>query len=175
MFKRTVPMERPTGSSDNGKERSSTDNARVRTSTTIGSTIKIKGEVQVTGNQGLHIEGSVEGTLSLRDNILSVGKEGRIKASVDARAIFVRGTVDGDLNGAEQVVIYSSGNVHGDIVAPRVTLEDGCRFKGSIDTDIEPRISHTAGTSRKKEGAARFGLTEDVSSDAAFTKEPASV
>lgn len=129
----------------------------------------------MTGNQGLHIEGSVEGTMSLRDNILSVGKEGKIKASVDARAIFVRGTVDGDLSGAEQVVIYSSGNVCGDIVAPRVTLEGGCRFKGSIDTDVEPRSSRPVGDSRKKEGAAGFGLAEDVGSDVTSTKEPLSV
>ena len=175
MFKRTEPIERPTGSTDNVMERSSTDNARARTSTTIGPTIRIKGEVQVTGNQGLHIEGSVEGSMSLRDNILSVGKEGRIKASVDARAIFVRGTVDGDLSGAEQVVIYSSGNVHGDIVAPRVTLEDGCRFKGSIDTFAEARSSSQAGRSERKEGAARLGVTENVSRDVASSKEPVSV
>lgn len=174
MFNKTEPKDRRDGSKDNGNDRGLPNNARARTSTTIGPTIKIKGEVQVIGNEGLHIEGSVEGTLSLRDNILSVGKEGRMKASVEARAIFVRGSVDGDLSGAEQVVIYSSGNVHGNIVAPRVTLEDGCRFIGSIDTDVEPRPARTSPKVSKNEDAAGFALTEDVIGDVASAEEPVS-
>ena len=175
MFNKTEPKDRRNGPREIGSDRSAPDSPRARTSTTIGPTIIIKGDVQVTGNEGLHIEGSVEGTLSLRDNILSVGKEGRIKASVDARAIFVRGSVDGDLSGDEQVVIYSSGNVRGDIVAPRVTLEDGCRFNGSIDTELEPRSARTAGKSRKEKQAERLELPEDMNGDVSSTEEPVSV
>ena len=49
--------------------------------------------------------------------------------------IKIAGQVRGDVNGTEKVVISSSGNVHGNIVAPRMTLEDGAIFKGSIDMD----------------------------------------
>lgn len=38
----------------------------------------------------------------------------------------------------------ASGNVRGNITAPRVALEDGSRFKGSIDMDVkkgEPRAA----------------------------------
>lgn len=175
MFNKTEQQDHPNGSRDAGKGRSVPDSTRTRISTTIGSTIKIKGDVRVTGNEGLHIEGSVEGTMSLRDNILSVGKEGKVKASVNARAIFVRGTVDGDLSGAEQVVIYSTGNVHGDIVAPRVTLEDGCRFKGSVDTEVEPRSGRTTGRGGKKDDAAAVGLIEDVAGGVTSTEESVNI
>jgi len=115
-----------------------------RTSTTIGPTIQIHGDVLVTGQQAVHIEGRVEGTISLSDNILSVGKSGQVNATVNARAIFVAGTVTGDLKGDEQIVVQSSGIVCGNIVAPRVTLEDGCKFKGSIDMDMKPRAAPVA-------------------------------
>ena len=122
-----IPAQKPTG----------------RTATTIGPTIQITGDVLVTGNQNVHIEGHVNGTISLNDNILSIGKEGKIAATVKARAIFVGGKVEGDLFGEEQVVIQSSGSVRGNIVAPRVTLEDGCKFKGSIDMDAKPKAAPT--------------------------------
>ena len=85
------------------------------------------------------MQGQVEGTISLRDNMLLVGKDGQINATVNARVINVEGKVEGDLNGEEQVMLQRSANVRGNIVAPRVTLEDGCKFKGSIDMDVEPK------------------------------------
>ena len=96
----------------------------------------------------------MEGTIGLSDNILTVGKEGQIKATVNARTIFVEGKVEGDLKGDEQVVVHSSGNVRGNIVAPRVTLEDGCKFKGSIDTDVEPSAARASGKSGRSEKIA---------------------
>ena len=99
----------------------------------IGPSIKIKGEV--TGEEDLLIQGSVEGTITLRDQEVSVGQSGKVKADIDARVVKIEGEVTGDIAGAEKVVISKSGNVNGNIVAPRVTLEDGAIFKGSIDMD----------------------------------------
>ena len=82
------------------------------------------------------MQGRVEGTVSLKQNNVIVGKEGRIKANVYARVIEIEGQVEGDLHGDEQVIVRRSGNIRGNVVAPRVTLEDGCKFKGSIDMDI---------------------------------------
>ena len=115
-------------------------------------TIQITGDVLVTGNQNVHIEGHVNGTISLNDNILSIGTEGEISATVKARAIFVAGKVDGDLFCDEQIVIQRSGNVRGNIVAPRVTLADGCKFKGSIDMDAKSKAAQAptdTGASKK--------------------------
>lgn len=99
----------------------------------IGPSIKIKGEV--TGEEDLLIQGKVEGTISLKDQELSVGESGRVTADIAARVVKIEGEVTGDISGSEKVVIARSGNVRGNIVAPRVTLEDGAIFKGSIDMD----------------------------------------
>ena len=101
---------------------------------TIGPSIRIRGDL--TGEEDLVIQGDVEGTVNLASHLVTVGKEGRVAATVNARGITVEGTVEGDLNGEEQVVLQRSSNVRGNITSPRVTLEDGCRFKGAIDMEV---------------------------------------
>jgi len=103
---------------------------------TIGPSIRIRGDLA--GEEDVVVRGHVEGTISLPANLLTVGKEGQISATVTARMIDVEGRVEGDLNGQEQVVLRRSGNVRGNIVSPRVTIEDGCHFKGSIDMEAKP-------------------------------------
>ena len=99
----------------------------------IGPSIKIKGEV--TGDEDLIVLGTVDGTIELKDHEVSVGQSGRVSADIKAKVIKIEGEVTGDIAGGEKVVISKSGNVRGNIVAPRVTLEDGAIFKGSIDMD----------------------------------------
>lgn len=99
----------------------------------IGPSITIKGEV--TGDEDLLIQGHVEGTINLNDHEVSVGQTGQVAADIRAKTIRIDGEVTGDITGNENVVISKSGNVRGNIVAPRVTLEDGAVFKGSIDMD----------------------------------------
>ena len=101
---------------------------------TVGPSIRIQGDM--TGEEDLLVQGRIEGTISLKNNLVTVGKDGHVNATVDARVIKIEGTVEGDLHGNEQVIVTRTGNVRGNIVAPRVTLEDGCRFKGSIDMDV---------------------------------------
>lgn len=122
---------------------------RPRGNASIGPSISIRGDV--TGEEDLVIEGRIEGTVKLPQNNVTVGKDGRIKADVHARVIEVQGQLEGDLNGDEQVVLRRSSNVQGNIVAPRVTLEDGCRFRGSID--MEPKSA----ARRPAEGQAMAG------------------
>ncbi len=109
---------------------------------TIGPSISIKGDLS--GEEDLIVEGRVEGTIDLKQNNLTVGREGRVSASVRANTISVEGEVEGDLTGDEQVVVRRSGNVQGNINAPRVTLEDGCKFRGSIDMDLSARTDKAA-------------------------------
>ena len=97
----------------------------------IGKSIVINGELS--GSEDLTIEGRVDGKIELRDHVLTVGTNGRIKAQVSAKAIVVLGSVTGNLNATEKVDIKESGSVEGDIVAPRVAIADGSHFRGSID------------------------------------------
>jgi cytoskeletal protein CcmA (bactofilin family) len=155
-------------------EPSMTPATRSRIAATIGPSIQISGDV--TGNEDVRIEGRVEGTVNLSDNILTVGKEGQINATANARAIFVEGKVEGDLKADEQIVIQSSGNVRGNIIAPRVTLEDGCKFKGSIDMDVEPSTARGSASSGRSEKIADIksasGSLGDASSGSGLGKVP---
>ncbi|HBH34952.1 MAG TPA: polymer-forming cytoskeletal protein [Gammaproteobacteria bacterium] len=124
-------------------------------STTIGTSIKIKGELS--GEEDLVIQGNVEGTILLQENSVSVGEHGKIQADVYAKNITIQGELSGDLHGAEKVTVTRSGKVRGNIIAPRVVLEDGASFKGSIDMDSKPavpaRIPDTANTPAKAKNA----------------------
>ena len=103
---------------------------------TIGKTITITGDL--TGEENLVIDGKVDGTVVLRSNDLTVGQSGRVTASVRASVVRIEGEVTGDISGTEKVVITKTGRVLGNVVAPRVTLEDGAKFKGRIDMDPGP-------------------------------------
>jgi cytoskeletal protein CcmA (bactofilin family) len=97
----------------------------------IGSTVFIKGDLA--GEEDLLIEGRLEGKIESRRHSITIGKNGRIKGDIYGKVITVEGTVEGNLFGEEQLIVRQSGNVRGNIVAPRVALEDGSNFKGSID------------------------------------------
>jgi cytoskeletal protein CcmA (bactofilin family) len=101
----------------------------------IGPSIHINGDVR--GEEDLIIEGEVHGTVKLVNNSLTVGREGKVKADVHANSIYVDGHVEGDLYGSERVSVRSSAQVRGNITSPRVSLEEGARFRGSIDMDPE--------------------------------------
>lgn len=146
MFKKTDPEPmRPEGQRPEPEPRPAPV-ARGRDAATIGPSISLRGDM--TGEEDLVIQGSVEGTISLRTNLLTIGKDGHISATVNARVIVVEGKVEGDLNGEEQVILKQSANVQGNIVAPRVTLEDGCHFKGSIDMDVRAAPMKAAAPAR---------------------------
>ncbi len=81
------------------------------------------------------MHGQVEGTIDLKKNHVTVGKNGRIKADVYGRSITIAGEVQGNLFGEDRIVLRQSGRVRGDMRAPRINLEDGARFKGNIDMD----------------------------------------
>lgn len=98
---------------------------------TIGPSIHIKGDV--TGSEDLIIQGRIEGNVTLKQNHVTIGADGRVKANVNARTVTVEGEVEGDLAGQEQIVLRRSARVVGNISAPRVSLEDGAVFRGGID------------------------------------------
>jgi cytoskeletal protein CcmA (bactofilin family) len=97
----------------------------------IGKSIVIKGELN--GSEDLTIEGQVEGKIELRQNVLTIGPNGRIKAQVFAKAVIILGEVTGNVTATEKVDIRDNGSVDGDIAAPRVAIAEGAHFRGSID------------------------------------------
>jgi cytoskeletal protein CcmA (bactofilin family) len=98
---------------------------------TIGKSLVIKGEVS--GSESLYIDGRVEGSINLAGNRVTVGRNGVVSANINAREIVVLGKVRGNLTASDRVDIRSDGSLTGDVVAARISIEDGAFFKGGID------------------------------------------
>lgn len=99
----------------------------------IGRSIQIEGAVR--GNEDLRIEGDVSGTVELKDSSLTIGREGKVRADVYAKSIIVDGTTEGDLYATDRIVVHVNAQVRGNITAPKVGVEEGAKFKGSIEMD----------------------------------------
>ena len=97
----------------------------------IGKSVVIKGELN--GSEDLTIEGHVEGKIELRDHVLTIGPNGKIRASVFAKSVIVVGDVVGNITCSEKVDLRDNGSVDGDIIAPRVAIAEGAHFRGSVD------------------------------------------
>jgi cytoskeletal protein CcmA (bactofilin family) len=112
-----------------------------RTTVNIGKSVVIKGELS--GSEDLTIEGQVDGKIELRQNVLTIGPNGKIKAQVFAKSVVILGEVTGNVTASEKVDIRDNGSVDGDIAAPRVAIAEGAHFRGSVDMKRAP----TAGAS----------------------------
>ena len=115
----------------------------------IGRSIRINGDLR--GEEDLRIEGDVTGTVELRNNALTIGKEGKIKADVYAKSIAVDGETKGDLYATERVSVHVNARVQGNIISPKVSIEEGAHFKGSIEMDpaaVEKALGKTAAESK---------------------------
>jgi len=97
----------------------------------IGKSVVVKGELN--GSEDLTIEGQVEGKIELRQNVLTIGPNGRVKAQIFAKAVIILGEVTGNVTATEKVDIRDNGSVDGDIASPRVAIAEGAHFRGSID------------------------------------------
>jgi cytoskeletal protein CcmA (bactofilin family) len=97
----------------------------------IGKSVVIKGELS--GSEDLTIEGQVEGKIELRQNVLTIGPNGKIKAQIFAKSVIVQGEVVGNITASEKVDIRDNGSVDGDIASPKVAIAEGAHFRGSID------------------------------------------
>ena len=117
----------------------------------IGRSIQINGDLR--GDEDLRIEGNVSGTVELRNSVLTIGKEGRVKAGVYAKSIAVDGETTGDLYATESVSVHVNARVQGNIIAPRVSIEEGAHFRGSIEMDpaaVEKALGKTTASSTVK-------------------------
>ena len=102
---------------------------------TVGATITIKGDIA--GEGDVFVSGTVEGTIDLPGNRVTVEGTGRVKGSIVGKRVQVKGKVVGDIEAVDKLSIGSDGAVRGTVVAPRLAVEDGAKFKGRIDMDCD--------------------------------------
>jgi cytoskeletal protein CcmA (bactofilin family) len=152
-----APSERPA----NPTGSMTTSGSRSTVIATIGASIRIKGDVS--GDEDLRIEGTIEGTIKLAAHELLIGQSGKVIADINAKIVRVHGEVQGDITGRENVIISSTSNVRGNVVTPRMTLEDGARFKGSIDIDPDANTGkHTGSTKKPIDISSRIENAEEL-------------
>lgn len=106
-----------------------TDRAAAR----LGASLHVKGEIS--GNEDLHIDGTVEGLVQLEDRKLTVGPSAKLTADVVAREVVVYGNIKGNLRARDRIEIKKDGSVVGDLTTARIMIEDGAYFKGAIEIE----------------------------------------
>jgi cytoskeletal protein CcmA (bactofilin family) len=130
----------------------------------LGSSLHVKGEI--TGNEDLTIDGTVEGLVQLKDRKLTIGASAKVTANVIARDVVVYGNVKGNLRARDRIEIKKDGSVIGDLTTARIIIEDGAYFKGSIeidkagdasDTDLDKPAYTRAGNGTAPTSASRNG------------------
>jgi cytoskeletal protein CcmA (bactofilin family) len=104
---------------------------------TIGRTLFIKGEVS--GSEALYIDGRVEGKITMPESRVTIGRNGTVDASIQAREVVIMGKVTGNVQCSDRVDIRSEGSVTGDISTARISVEDGAALKGGIQVHAEPK------------------------------------
>ena len=123
---------------------------------TIGRTLVIKGEV--TGGESLYIDGRVEGTISLTDSRVTVGRNGSVAANINAREVVIMGKVTGNIECTDRLDIRGEGSLTGDVVTQRISVEDGAFLKGSVQVRAaehkQAKAQHQAQSQPKAAAAA---------------------
>lgn len=122
--------------------------------TPIGSTIHISGNVR--GNEDLIVHGRIEGSIDIGENLFMLAREGQLDADVNARVINIEGRAEGDLTASDQIVVRKSARVRGNISAPRIALDFGCTFSGSIDTGTDVEAADESESTTRDQNVADF-------------------
>ena len=156
------PPPKPSAATWEGTTAMSTDAMRPlgatadRATARLGPSLHVKGEIS--GNEDLMIEGSVEGLVQLDERKLTVGATAKLTADIIAREVVVYGTVKGNLRAKDRIEIKKDGSVNGDLTTARIMIEDGAYFKGSIEIDK---------SAEKETGASAFSRTSSAPAGAA--------
>lgn len=101
---------------------------------TIGAGIVVNG--RLSGDEEVTVLGKIEGTIAL-ENALIIDEQGSVVADVEAQTIAVTGSLEGDVVAHQRITLHNGCNVTGNLRAPRIVIEEGARFKGNVDMDVE--------------------------------------
>lgn len=124
---------------------------------TIGRTLVIKGEIS--GSEALYIDGRIEGKINMPESRVTIGRNGKVDASIQAREVVVMGKVNGNIQCSDRVDIRAEGSVTGDISTARISVEDGAALKGGIQVHAEPKAQSHSQSQKSSETAKALAAT----------------
>ena len=142
---RNLPLNNSPNSTLSAREEANKDNkgmirppgAKIDPPTSwVAPGLQVKGEIS--GNDDLLIDGSVEGLIQLDDRNVTIGTTASVAADIIAGEVVIYGKVKGNVRAGSRLEIKKEGSVIGDLTTPQILIEDGAHFKGSIE--IEKRI-----------------------------------
>lgn len=119
----------------------------------IGPSVTIRGDI--IANEDLYINGTVDGTVQLDQHRLAVGPRGKVKAQIVAREVMIQGSVEGDIQASDKIIIKNEGTLVGDIQVAGIVIEDGAYFKGSIDIIRPQQAAQAKQPAVEKAGVAQ--------------------
>jgi cytoskeletal protein CcmA (bactofilin family) len=142
----------------------------------IGNGVSIAGDI--TADTDMKVEGLIEGRILQGSQLVEIGEQGRVIANIHAREVKIAGEVAGDIRGEEKVMITRTGRVQGNIIAPRVQLEDGSLFRGSIEmnpaqpVENKPKAARTDTADSPAKAAKTPPSKAPATASGAVRKEP---
>ena len=95
----------------------------------IGENSVFEGRFYVSGS--ILIEGKFDGQIKTEDH-LTVGPTGKVKTDIYARKVTIAGTLIGNITASEEVDLLENGKVLGNIVAPKINVENGVLIQGMV-------------------------------------------
>jgi cytoskeletal protein CcmA (bactofilin family) len=101
----------------------------------VGKSVIFKGTL--ISSEDMTIDGHVEGTIEVRDHVLTVGPDADIRAGIVAGSVTIHGGVTGNIRATAKIEIRSTGRIEGDLSAPRILVADGAVVCGRVDTSAE--------------------------------------
>jgi cytoskeletal protein CcmA (bactofilin family) len=151
MWKRDQSITPPTARQDQPTERAPADSRSTeKLVLDLGRSVVIKGELS--GSEDLTLSGYMEGSITLPVHTLTIGPHAEIKTQVSAKSVVVMGAVTGNVTAGERVETLATGSVIGDIVSPRLAIEDGCCLHGRVEMPrggpdaLRPTVGAITGT-----------------------------
>ncbi|MYC66252.1 MAG: polymer-forming cytoskeletal protein [Acidobacteriia bacterium] len=95
----------------------------------IGQSISFKGEIH--SDEDFLVDGAVDGSISVPKHAVVIGSESKVRATIEAHSVLIRGHVEGKINASEKVEISNTGRFKGDLITRRLEIHDGAVFVGS--------------------------------------------
>lgn len=120
----------------------------------IGRSVSIKGELS--GSEDIYVDGQVEGSIQLSGNSVTIGPNGRVKASISAKNVTVGGTLEGNIQATERTEMRKTAVVHGDVQTKRIAIEEGAFFQGKLEIlgDARPTSPVAAASASGSSGSS---------------------
>jgi cytoskeletal protein CcmA (bactofilin family) len=97
----------------------------------------LAGDVNVKGTlrfeSELIFDGKLDGEILSDSGNLTLGKNANVQGEIRTKSVTVHGTVNGNISVSERCELKASSQLTGDLVAQRITIEEGATFVGKSE------------------------------------------